>query len=324
MSEWGANRSSGPRDWTVIERFLLTELESRRRAGRWRFLRRAAFLLILVLVVGNLVLGPAIGSSAMKPHVAVIEVDGVIATGLPANADSLIQGLEAAFETEAAKAVVLRINSPGGSPVQSDQVFRELQRLRAAHPDKPVHAVIGDVGASGAYYIAVGADRIFVNPASIVGSIGVIMPNYGVPDLLRKLGVEDRTLTAGENKNLLSPTAPVDPAQREHVQTLLDAVHRQFIAAVKTGRGERLLARPDIFSGLFWDGEEAIRLGLADEVGSLQSVARDVLKLETLVDYTVRPDPFAQFFRGMGVAVMTGLRQGWTQASGGESLRLGY
>lgn len=324
MSEWGANRPTGPRDWTVIERFLLTELESRRRASRWRFLRRAAFLLVAVLIVGNLVLKPGIGPSSLKPHVAVIEVDGVIAAGMPANADSLIQGLEAAFKTESARAVVLRINSPGGSPVQSDQVFRELQRLRAAHPDKPVHAVIGDVGASGAYYIAVGADRIFVNPASIVGSIGVIMPNYGVPELLRKLGVEDRTLAAGDNKNLLSPTAPINPAQREHVQTLLDAVHRQFITAVKTGRGERLLERSDIFSGLFWDGEEAIRLGLADDIGSLQSVARDVLKLEELVDYTVRPDPFAQLFRGLGVELMTGLRQGLVQAVGSESTRLGY
>jgi len=321
MSDWGSNKPSGPKDWSVVERFLLTELEDRRRANRWRFFRRAVMLLIVAMVVANVLFGKVMSSNALMPHIAVINVDGLIAAGMPANADSINDALSSAFEAKEAKAVVLQINSPGGSPVQSDLIFRELQRLRAAIPDKPVYAVIGDVGASGAYYIAVGTDKIFVNPASLVGSIGVIMPNYGVPDLIKKLGIEDRTLTAGENKNLLSPTAPVNAAEREHVQSILDAVHRQFIQAVKTGRGERLVDHPKVFSGYFWDGEEAVRLGLADGVGSLRSLARDEIKLDEFIDYTITPDPFEQFFRGMGVSLSSGLRQGLGLSGVNEGLR---
>lgn len=321
MSDWGSNKPSGPKDWSVVERFLLTELEDRRRNNRWRFFRRVVMLLIVAMVVANVLFGKVMSSNALMPHIAVINVDGLIAAGMPANADSINDALSLAFEAKEAKAVVLQINSPGGSPVQSDLIFRELQRLRAATPDKPVYAVIGDVGASGAYYIAVGTDKIFVNPASLVGSIGVIMPNYGVPDLIKKLGIEDRTLTAGENKNLLSPTAPVNAAEREHVQSILDAVHRQFIQAVKTGRGERLVDHPKVFSGYFWDGEEAIRLGLADGVGSLRSLARDEIKLDELIDYTIAPDPFEQFFRGLGVSLSSGLRQGLGLSGIHEGLR---
>lgn len=321
MSDWGSNKPSGPKDWTVVERFLLSELEDRRRASRWRFFRRVVMLLIVAMVIANVLFGKVMSSSSLLPHIAVINVDGMIAAGMPANADSINEALGSAFKSQEAKAVVLQINSPGGSPVQSDLIFRELQRLRATTPDKPVYAVIGDVGASGAYYIAVGADKIFVNPASLVGSIGVIMPNYGVPDLIKKLGIEDRTLTAGENKNLLSPTAPVNAADREHVQSILDAVHRQFIQAVKTGRGDRLVDHPKVFSGYFWDGEEAIRLGLADGVASLQSLARDEIKLDEFVDYTITPDPLDQLFRGLGVSLSSGLRQGLGLSGVNEGLR---
>ncbi|MBA4151864.1 MAG: signal peptide peptidase SppA [Acinetobacter sp.] len=321
MSDWGSSKPSGPKDWTVVERFLLTELEDRRRASRWRFFRRAVMLLIFAMVVANVLFGKVMSSKVLVPHIAVIKVDGMIAAGAPTNADSVSEALQAAFEAKEAKAVVLQINSPGGSPVQSDLIFRELQRLRAATPDKPVYAVIGDVGASGAYYIAVGAEKIFVNPASLVGSIGVVMPNYGVPDLIKKLGIEDRTLTAGENKNLLSPTAPVNAAEREHVQSILDAVHRQFIQAVKTGRGERLVDHPKVFSGYFWDGEEAIRLGLADGVASLRSLARDEIKLNEFVDYTIAPDPFEKLFRGLGVSLSSGVRQGLGLSGVNEGLR---
>ncbi len=312
MSEWGnvPRGSSGPKDWALVERFLLEDLQDRRRARRWRWLRRLLIVLFLVFLAFKMVGGSSVDASAFGPHVAVIQVDGEIAADAPANADSLIEALDTAFETAEARAVVLRINSPGGSPVQADEVYREIKRLRAKFPKKPVYAVIGDMGASGAYYMAVAADRIYVNPSSLVGSIGVIMPGFGVPSLMQKLGVEDRTLTAGNHKNLLSPTRSVDPVEREHVQGVLDAVHREFIAAVKAGRGSRLSSHPDLFSGYFWSGQQAIALGLADDIGSLHSVARDVIKQDTLVDYTLVPNPFDRVLRRLGTEVSLGLRQG--------------
>lgn len=312
MSEWGnAPRSgSGPKDWALVERFLLEDLQDRRRARRWRWLRRLLIVLFLAFLAFKIVGGSSVDASAFGPHVAVIQVEGEIAADAPANADSLIEALDTAFETAEAKAVVLRINSPGGSPVQADEVYREIKRLRAKNPKKPVYAVIGDMGASGAYYMAVAADRIYVNPSSLVGSIGVIMPGFGVPSLMQKLGVEDRTMTAGSHKNLLSPTRSVDPAEREHVQGVLDAVHREFIAAVKAGRGSRLSNNPDLFTGYFWSGQQAIALGLADEIGSLHSVARDVIKQDTLVDYTLMPNPFDRVLRRLGTEASLGLRKG--------------
>lgn len=312
MADWGSapRSSSGPRDWALVERFLLEDLQDRRRARRWRWIRRLLIVLFIAFLIFRIGGSGSVDASAFGPHVAVIQVNGEIAADAPANADSIIDSLNAAFDTAEAKAVVLRIDSPGGSPVQADEVYREIKRLRAKDPKKPVYAVIGDMGASGAYYMAAAADRIYVNPASLVGSIGVIMPGFGVPSLMQKLGVEDRTMTAGAHKNLLSPTRTVDPAEREHVQGVLDAVHRQFIAAVKAGRGNRLSGNPELFSGYFWNGEQAIALGLADGVGSLHSVARDVLKQETLVDYTQVPNPFDRVLRRLGTEVSLGLRQG--------------
>jgi len=312
MADWGATPrgGSGPRDWALVERFLLEDLNDRRRARRWRWVRRILAVILVVVLAFKLFGGGSVDASAFGPHVAVIQVEGEISASAPANADSIIDSLDMAFETAEAKAVVLRIDSPGGSPVQADEVYREIMRLRAKHPKKPVYAVIGDMGASGAYYMAAAAEKIYVNPASLVGSIGVIMPGFGVPSLMQKLGVEDRTMTAGEHKNLLSPTRAVDPAECEHVQGVLDAVHRQFIAAVKAGRGKRLSGNPDLFSGYFWSGEQAVALGLADGVGSLHSVARDVIKQETLVDYTQVPNPLDRVLRRLGTEVSLGLRQG--------------
>lgn len=310
--------SEGPNNWALVEQYLLADLEARRRASRWQLIRRVVFVVVFALIAVRLMTLGSLTPTALAPHVAVVHVDGPIAQELPTNAQSLTDALRAAFETTEAKGVILRINSPGGSPVQSDLVYREIRRLRAQYPDKPVHAVIEDIGASGAYYIAVAADKIYVNPASIVGSIGVIMPSFGVPDLLKRLGVEDRTLTAGDNKNILSPTAPIDPAQQAHVQSLLDAVHGAFIAAVKAGRGDRLQEDPTIFSGLFWDGGRAVTLGLADEVGSLDSVAREVFKLEEIIDYTYYPDPFDTVLRGLGVQFGAGVAEaltGWESAA---------
>lgn len=310
MSDWNSTRATGPRDWALVERFLLADLDERRRARRWRWFRRVLGLLIVLYFFYSVSGLKSVESSAFaSPHTAVIEIKGEIALDTPANASDINEALNTAFKTTEAKAILLSINSPGGSPVQADQVYREIKRLRVLYPKKPVYAVIGDMGASGAYYIAAAADKIYVNPASLVGSIGVIMPGFGVPNLLQKLGVEDRTLTAGQHKNLLSPTRAVDPVERQHVQAVLDSVHRQFIDAVKKGRGDRLSHDPDLFSGYFWDGEHAIGLGLADAVGSVDSVARDVIKQEALVDYTNVPNPIESLMRKMGAHLGLGLRQ---------------
>lgn len=300
MSDWTSSRSSGPRDWALIEEFLKADLEDRRRARRWRWLRRLLLLIILAALAVGFLKEESTNAGAFGPHTAVVAINGEIAADGPANAQGIIDALTLAFESTDAKAIVLSIDSPGGSPVQADEVYREIRRLRKLHPAVPVYAVIGDTGASGAYYIAVAADKIFVNPSSLVGSIGVIMPGFGVPSLMQKLGVEDRTLTAGEHKNLLSPTSAVDPVERAHVQGVLDAVHRHFIAAVKAGRGTRLSQNPELFSGYFWSGDQAIALGLADAVGSVASVARDVVKQDTLVDYTQVPNPLDSVLRRLG------------------------
>ncbi|MEO6698452.1 MAG: signal peptide peptidase SppA [Paraperlucidibaca sp.] len=300
MAEWGSGR--GPRDWALVERFLLEDLKDRQRAKRWQWIRRAVFIVLVAVFAYRVLLG-SLTTESFGAHTAVITIDGAIAADMPANADSLMEALNSAFSASESKAVVLRINSPGGSPVQADEVYREIRRQRLLHPDKPLYAVISDMGASGAYYIAVAADKIYVNPSSLVGSIGVIMPGFGVPELLQKLGVEDRTMTAGAHKNLLSPSQPINAVEQAHVQGVLDAVHRHFIAAVKAGRGERLKANEDTFSGYFWSGDQAIALGLADDIGSLQSVARDVVKAKTLVDYTLMPNPVDSVLRRLG-AVM--------------------
>lgn len=300
MTEWGNGR--GPRDWALVERFLFEDLKDRQRANRWQWVRRA-FFIALVVFFAYRVLASSVTPESFGAHTAVITIDGAISSDMPANADSLIEALDGAFSANESKAVILRINSPGGSPVQADEVYREIRRQRLIHPDKPLYAVITDMGASGAYYIAAAADKIYVNPSSLVGSIGVIMPGFGVPELLQKLGVEDRTMTAGVHKNLLSPSKPVNPVEQAHVQGVLDAVHRQFISAVKAGRGERLKVNEDTFSGYFWSGDQAIALGLADDVGSLQSVARDVVKAKTLVDYTLMPNTVDSVLRRLGAVV---------------------
>jgi protease-4 len=233
----------------------------------------------------------------------MVVVSGEISEDAEANADAIIEGLHAAFEAPKSKAVILRINSPGGSPVQSAYVYDEIRRLRSQHKDKKVYAVITDMGASGAYYIASAADHIYVNPGSLVGSIGVIMQGFGVQGLMQKMGVEDRTLTAGEHKAILSPFEPMKPEEIEHVKNLLDAVHQQFISAVKLGRGQRLKDEPQIFSGLFWTGQQAVNLGLADGFGSVDTIARTVVGAEDIVDYSKRPDPLSGLFRRLGTSM---------------------
>jgi len=221
-----------------------------------------------------------------EEHVAVVDVLGMILKGEAADADTVIEGLRDAVKDKNTKGVILNINSPGGSAVQSAYIYDEIRRQKKLHPDMPIYAVVGDMCASGGYYVAAAADKIFVSPASLIGSIGVVMNGFGFTNVLDKLGVERRLMTAGEHKAFLDPFSPVNEVEAQHMQVLLDQVHQQFIDAVKQARGDRLKETPDMFSGLVWNGEEGVKLGLADGFGSVDSVARDVLGVEEKLNFT--------------------------------------
>jgi protease IV len=296
----------------ALERVATELLRQQRTERRWRVFFRLAWLgLALVLVWAALVSRMA-PTASNSPHTALVEVRGEIAAESEASAELLVGALKHAFEDAGAQAVLLRINSPGGSPVQSGIVHDEILRLKAKH-GKKVYAVVEEICASGAYYIAVAADEIYVDKASIVGSIGVLMDGFGFTGLMEKLGVERRLLTAGENKAMLDPFSPVNPKQAEKARQMIDQVHRQFIAVVKQGRGARLKETPETFSGLFWNGEEAVRQGLADAVGNLDFVAREVVKAEEIVDYTphenVAERLAKRFGAGVGVGAVKALRE---------------
>ncbi len=296
-----SSSSGQPREWQLIEKILLSAQDEQRRTRRWGIFFKSlgfAYLFILLLMFVSSSESTLHGSSG--EHVALIEVAGVIASGGDADADSIVGGLRDAFEAKHAKAVIVRINSPGGSPVQAGIVYDEIIRLRQKNPEKKLYAVIADVGASGGYYIAAAADEIYVDKASIVGSIGVIMSGFGAEELIRKVGIESRTMTAGDNKAIMDPFAPVSEAHKKHVQSLLNNIHAQFIAAVKEGRGDRLKEDPSIFSGLFWTGEQAVQLGLADGLGSASRVARDIVGVEDIVDYSYQRSPFDRLVERFG------------------------
>jgi protease-4 len=244
---------------------------------------------------------------AEDSHTALVELKGVIAPDKEGSADNVISGLRAAFESENAKGVILRINSPGGSPVQAGYINDEIRRLRKKHPDMPLYAVVSDVCASGGYYTAVAADKIYADKASIVGSIGVRMDGFGFVEAMDKLGIERRLLTAGEHKGFLDPFQPVKERDVEHVQELLHDIHTQFINVVKAGRGDKLKDDPAIFSGFIWTGEQAVDLGLVDELGSSSYVAREVIGAETIVDYTREEDLLEKFSKRLGTALGRGL-----------------
>jgi protease-4 len=270
-----------------------------RRARRWGiFFKLLTFAYITVIILMAVDWGARVQTSGK--HTALVEVSGVIAPGTDASAEHVMAALQAAFKDENTQGVVVRINSPGGSPVQSNYIYEEMRRLRKKHPAVPLYAVIEDLCASGGYYVAVGADRIYVGRSSIVGSIGVRMDSFGVTGLMEKLGVERRLLTAGENKGFLDPFLPVDPTQKAHAQALLEDVHRQFIGVVRDGRGTRLKETPDMFSGLVWTGQKSVELGLADAFGSLDYVAREVVKAEKVVDYTQKENLAEKFARRLG------------------------
>ena len=288
----------------ALEKLLLADARERRAARRWRVIKTLLWML-LVAGLAAVMISQSQNAAPAGLHTAVISIRGEISSDSENNAEQLLPALRSAMEDEGAQALVLQIDSPGGSPVQAGLVYDEIRRLRELH-DKPVYAVVEDTCASAAYYIASAADKIYVNKASVVGSIGVLMDGFGFTGSLEKLGIERRLLTAGGNKGFLDPFSPMSDAQRQHAQTLLDQIHRQFIAAVKQGRGERLKETADTFSGLFWTGEQAVDMGLADSLGSVDGVARDVVKAEELVDYTPEEKVFERLTRRLGAAIGQG------------------
>lgn len=281
-------------------------LRDRRADRRWRIFFRLAWLGVVVAVAWGL-LAQRGGSvtAPSTPHTAMIDVRGVIDAEGDASAERLIPALRGAFEDAGSQAIVLRINSPGGSPVQSGMINDEIRRLKALH-NKKVYAVVEEICASGAYYIAVAADEIFVDKASLVGSIGVLMDGFGFTGTMEKLGVERRLITAGANKGMLDPFSPQNEQHRAYAQAMIDQVHRQFQQVVKQGRGTRLKETPETFSGLFWNGEEAVKLGLADQFGSLDQIARDVVKAEDIIDYTPHENVAERLAKRFGASIGQG------------------
>ena len=296
--------AAGTSGWerSVLEKLALAVVSEQRQARRWRNGIRLAWLIFLSVLVWLGMQRSGENADTSKPHTAVIEISGEIAAGNEASAEQVLSAVRSAFEDDSAKAVVLLINSPGGSPVQAGIINDEIRRLKALH-HKPVYAVVEETCASAAYYIAVSTDKIFVDKASIVGSIGVLMDGFGFTGLMDKVGVERRLMTAGENKGFLDPFSPQTEKQRMYAQTMLDEIHAQFIDAVKTGRGKRLKETPETFSGLFWTGQQAVEMGLADQLGNLDYVAREVVKAEEVVDYTRRDNVAERLVKRFGASI---------------------
>jgi len=289
----------------VLEKLAFATLKEQRARRRWSVFFR---FVTIVIVVFALWLAFDWGKSEIEPvgpHTALVEIDGTIESGTSGAADAVIPALNQAYLDDNAVGVVLRINSPGGSPVQAGMINDEILRLRKAYPNKPLYVVVDEICASGGYYIAAVADKIYVNKASIVGSIGVLMEGFGFTGLMDKVGVERRLLTAGENKGFLDPFSPQTEKQKNYAQEMLNEIHQQFISVVRQGRGKRLKETPEIFSGLFWSGAKAVDLGLADGFGTVDTVARDVVKAEDIVDYTQHEGLPEKLLKKFGGAVGT-------------------
>jgi protease IV len=296
-----------PPGWerATLEKLMYATLQEQRTARRWRSFIRLAWLAFFVFLLWALIGKGPVTTDKSLPHTAVIEIKGEIDSEGDASAESVVAAMRSAFEDVGAQGVVLLINSPGGSPVQAGIINDEIKRLRAKHK-KPVYAVVEESCASAAYYIAAATDGIFVDKASIVGSIGVLMDGFGFTGLMEKLGVERRLMTAGENKGFLDPFSPQTEKHRVFAQGMLDQVHRQFIDVVKVGRGKRLKDSPELFSGLFWTGQQAVEMGLADQLGNLDFVAREIVKAEDLVDYTHRDNVAERLAKKFGAAIGEG------------------
>jgi protease-4 len=291
----------------LLNRLAFASLAEQRRTRRWNIAFKFGMLTYLVVLLLLYLPGQWFESDQDEPHTALVNVRGIISDGSDASADRIVSGLQAAFEDEQTKGVILRINSPGGSPVQAAYINDEVMRLRGEFPDIPLYAVIVDIGASGGYYIAAAADKIYANESSIVGSIGVIMNGFGFVDAMQKIGVERRLLTAGDQKGFLDPFSPTKSAEVEHVRKMLGQIHQQFIDTVRKGRGDRLSSDEELFSGLMWTGARSVELGLVDALGSSAYVAREVIGAETIVDFTPGRSYLEQLVRRFGSAAAQSL-----------------
>jgi protease-4 len=290
----------------ALERIALAAIKEQRAARRWKIFFRFAFLAVLLLIAVGIFHASSEKTVSMGRHTALVSLEGEIAADRNANAKDIDHSLRRAFADADSAGVVLYINSPGGSPVQAGIINAEIGRLRKKYPAKPLYVVVGDMCASGGYYIAAAADKIYVDRASIVGSIGVLMDGFGFTGLMDKLGIQRRLHTSGANKGFFDPFSPETPAMDEHAQAMLDQIHQQFIDAVKKGRGTRLHETPDLFSGLFWTGEKSVELGLADGFGDTGYVAREVIKAPDIIDYTEKESISDRIARKFGAAVGEG------------------
>ncbi|MFI8744112.1 signal peptide peptidase SppA [Pseudomonas sp. NPDC077186] len=307
--EWKSSASPEAEDaksWKLLEKALLSSVQEQRRSRRWGiFFKLLTFLYLFVALALFVPMLDLKKASTAGAHTALIEIRGMIADQEAASADKVVGSLRAAFEDANTKGVILRINSPGGSPVQSGYIYDEIRRLRGEYPQTKVYAVISDLGASGAYYIASAADEIYADKASLVGSIGVTAAGFGFVGVMEKLGVDRRVYTSGEHKAFLDPFQPPKEEETQFWKSVLETTHRQFIDSVKQGRGERLKVEenPELFSGLVWSGEQALQLGLVDALGSASYVAREVVGAKEIVDFTVRDTPFDRFAKRLGTSV---------------------
>ncbi|MDD7805745.1 MAG: S49 family peptidase [Endozoicomonas sp. (ex Botrylloides leachii)] len=299
-----ATSSDDNRTWKLLEELATSSLKEQRRSRRWGIFFKILIFIWLFLMAGLVYKASKIDVAAVAkstPHTALVELNGVISDGAEASADNINEGLRAAFKSRGTKAVILKINSPGGSPVQAGYIYDEIMRLRKLHPTIPLYAVISDIGASGGYYVASAADKIYANKASMVGSIGVIATGFGFVKAMDKLGITRRSYTSGRYKDFMDPFLPMNAEAAKQWQASLDTVHQQFIDSVKRGRGDRLSHDPDLFTGMVWTGEKAKTLGLIDGFGSADSVAREVVGQSNIVDFTPHLSPLERFAKQMGV-----------------------
>lgn len=306
------------RDWRLIEQMLQDAFSEQKKSRRWGVVFKSLTFLYLFVLLILFAAGPrSSGVMALpsKPHVAVVRLEGVIAADENANAANIGESLRTAFKNEQAQAVILAINSPGGSPVQAGYIYDEMRRLKKLHPDKKLYAVIADIGASGGYYVAAAADEIYADKASLVGSIGVTASGFGFVETMDKLGVERRHFTAGEHKAFLDPFSPVKEEEKQFWQGVLENTHQQFIRVVTEGRGERLKITEQITSGLIWNGEQALALGLIDGLGSVRHVAREKVGQEELRDYTRQDSPLKLLLEELGVSIGRGLGMSLRQSA---------
>ena len=306
----------------LVARLATAALKEQRRARLWGiFFKLLTFAYVTLILIMTVDWQARTDLAGGKKHTALVELNGIIAPGAEASAEKIMSGLQAAFKDKNTQGVILRINSPGGSPVQAQTIYDEMRRLRKKYPDIPLYAVVEDICASGGYFVAVGADRIYVGKASIVGSIGVIMNGFGFTGLMEKLGVERRLITAGDNKGMLDPFSPMEEKDKQHVLAMMKDIHEQFIGVVREGRGKRLKEAPELFSGLIWTGQKSVDLGLADAIGSLDFVAREVVKAEEIVDFTQKENLAEKFAKRFGAGATSALMEFVLRASAGGVIR---